>query len=76
MKRIAALHGGGGIVDSSGLLAFLLEASLTPTAADERSTILAAFERSGGNKSRMAEMMHVSRKTLYARIKRLGLDLS
>jgi len=76
MKRVAALHGGGGIVDSSGLLAFLLEASLTPTAADERSTILAAFERSGGNKSRMAEMMHVSRKTLYARIKRLGLDLS
>jgi DNA-binding NtrC family response regulator len=44
-------------------------------APDERGAILAAYERSGGNKSRLAEILGVSRKTLYARLKRLGIEL-
>ena len=80
MRRVAALHTGDRFVDATALLPFLGGAS-TPMSpnrigdGDERARILAAFEESGGNKSRLAKLLGVSRKTLYARIKRLNLDL-
>jgi transcriptional regulator of acetoin/glycerol metabolism len=51
---------------------------LTPAErhADERARILSAFEEAGGNKSRLAKLLGISRKTLYARLRRLELDLS
>ena len=80
MKRIAALHAGEEEVDASGLIPLL--AIATPAAVDqselprdERSAILAAYEQAHGNKSRVAELLGVSRKTLYARLKRLRLEL-
>ncbi len=81
MKRIAALHAGDETVDSSALLSFLSHPGaepLRPAArpGDERSAILAAYSDAHGNKSRVAEILGVSRKTLYARIKRLQIDLS
>ena len=81
MKRIAALHAGDATVDPSGLLTFLSHPGpelRRPVSrpGDERSAILAAYSDARGNKSRVAEMLGVSRKTLYARIKRLQIDLS
>jgi len=67
-------------VDSETLLPFLGGAS-TPmgqtldSSVDERGRILAALEEVGGNKSRLAKMLGVSRKTLYARIKKLNISL-
>jgi DNA-binding NtrC family response regulator/Tfp pilus assembly protein PilF len=80
MRRVAALHAGGRSVDSTSLIPFLSGVS-TPGAGtprsevDERSRILAAFEESGRNKSRLAKLLGVSRKTLYSRIRKLDLDL-
>ena len=42
---------------------------------DERRAILEAFESARGNKSRVASLLGVSRKTLYARLKRLQITL-
>jgi len=79
MKRVAALHGGGGTLHAGELLPFLSHDAPAPARAaaeqDERAAIIAAYEQAGGNKSRLAEMMGVSRKTLYARLKRLNIDL-
>jgi DNA-binding NtrC family response regulator len=78
MKRVAALHPGG-VVDAVHLIPFLGDSSAThvPNVAgsDERSAILEAWERSHGNKSRLAGILGVSRKTLYARLRRLNLEL-
>ena len=80
MKRAAALYTGEGALYAAELLPFLSHDAAAPVRAvaapDERATILAAYERAGGNKSRLAEMLGVSRKTLYARLKRLGIALS
>ncbi len=80
MKRIAALQAGEETVDPSGLLSFLTHPGPEPRQplarpGDERSAILAAYTEAQGNKSRVAEMLGVSRKTLYARIKRLHIEL-
>ena len=77
MKRIAALHPGNDTVDAAALIPFLENHRRTaaPAATDERADILAACARAGGNRSRMAELLGVSRKTLYARLKRLNLRL-
>jgi DNA-binding NtrC family response regulator/tetratricopeptide (TPR) repeat protein len=82
MKRIAALHASDGEVDANGLLPFLTQGGSAISSAppnghvdDERAAILSAFAEAQGNKSRIAEMLGVSRKTLYARIKRLNLEL-
>ena len=78
MKRVAALLAGG-TVYAAELLPFLShQAPVAATAAsapDERAAILSAYERADGNKSRLAELLGVSRKTLYARLKRLGIEL-
>jgi DNA-binding NtrC family response regulator len=86
MKRVAALYSGEGAVDAAALLPFLGHSSAvagsaaedrpaSATAADERAAILSAYAEARGNKSRVAELLGVSRKTLYARLKRLNLEL-
>ena len=42
---------------------------------DDRASILNAYAEARGNKSRVAVLLGVSRKTLYARLKRLNLEL-
>ncbi len=80
MKRVAALHRAGDMLDTDALLPFLTRVSEPPGGPqqpdNERAAILAAWERANGNKSRAAVLLGVSRKTLYARLKRLGLRLS
>jgi DNA-binding NtrC family response regulator len=80
MKRVAALHRAGDDLDADALLPFLsrvAEAAIPGPRqpGDERAAILAAWERADGNKSRAAHLLGVSRKTLYARLKRLDLRL-
>jgi DNA-binding NtrC family response regulator/Tfp pilus assembly protein PilF len=80
MKRAGALHAGGELLDATALLPFLAPAAEAEEAAprdgdQERAAILAAYGQAGGNKSRVAELLGVSRKTLYARLKRLELKL-
>jgi DNA-binding NtrC family response regulator len=79
MKRVGALHVGSEHLDAAALLPFLLQASPVRPAREgadqERAAILAAYQRAGRNKSRVAELLGVSRKTLYARLKRLSITL-
>ncbi len=83
MKRIAALCASCGAVTAADVLPFLAEEAhevvrtreADARAAAERDAIVAAWQRSHGNKSRLAELLGVSRKTLYARLKRLQLEL-
>jgi len=80
MKRLGALHAGEGVVDAAALLPFLSSDTPEPVsrathAEDDRQAIRSAWTRSGGNKSRLAALLGVSRKTLYARLKRLDLSL-
>ena len=79
MKRVGALHTGDHRLDAAALLPLLSEFPAAARPADlregERTAILEAFRAAGGNKSRVAEMLGVSRKTLYARLKRLHISL-
>jgi len=81
MKRVAALHAGDRVLSSGELLPFLSQDAPSARPAlgahepDERGAILAANEQAHGNKSRLAGLLGVSRKTLYARLKRLGIEL-
>jgi len=79
MKRIAALHRDDEVMDIDTLMPFLSRAEEAPSGPkrpdDERAAIVSAWERSDGNKSRAATLLGVSRKTLYARLKRLDLRL-
>ena len=79
MKRIAALHRDDETMDTDTLMPFLSRAAEAPSESkrpdDERAAILSAWEKADGNKSRAASLLGVSRKTLYARLKRLGLQL-
>jgi DNA-binding NtrC family response regulator len=79
MKRIAALHPGSEPLTAHELLPFFVD-DLAPangngTAAGEREAIVSAWSGAHGNKSRLAELLGVSRKTLYARLKRLHIEL-
>ncbi len=80
MKRLAALHAAEGPVGAHDILPFLSEdAPQAPSPRDranaERDEIVTAWRDAHGNKSRLAELLGVSRKTLYARLKRLQLEL-
>ncbi|HEY2953617.1 MAG TPA: sigma 54-interacting transcriptional regulator [Candidatus Eisenbacteria bacterium] len=79
MKRMAALYAGELVLGGADLLPLLVYESPARAAAaaepDERLAILTAYEKAGGNKSRLAELLGVSRKTLYARLKRHGIVL-
>jgi len=80
MRRVAALHGGEPQVTANSLLPFL-DTGGTPAGlhmdqeTDERTRIVTAFQEAAGNKSQLARILGVSRKTLYARLKRLNLEL-
>ena len=51
-------------------------ASLKAQVAEaDRRELVRALDESQGNKSRAAERLGVSRKTLYARMRRLGLEV-
>ncbi|MEK7330227.1 MAG: helix-turn-helix domain-containing protein, partial [Candidatus Eisenbacteria bacterium] len=80
MKRVAALHRADAVLDADALLPFLSRVAEQQSGPrrpdDERAAILSAWEKAEGNKSRLAVLLGVSRKTLYARLKRLGLHLS
>ena len=41
----------------------------------DREVVLGALEKAHGNKSQAAEMLNISRKTLYAKMKKLNIDL-
>jgi len=80
MKRIAALHPAGTEVDAGSILPFLADApARAATAAErkasEREEIVFAWRQAHGNKSRLAELLGISRKTLYVRLKRNDLTL-
>ncbi|HYM80858.1 MAG TPA: sigma 54-interacting transcriptional regulator [Candidatus Limnocylindria bacterium] len=79
MRRLAALHRGDVHVGADELLPLLSghgpELNGAARATHEREEILSALRVAAGNKSRVAELLGVSRKTLYARIKRLGIEL-
>ena len=83
MKRIAALSGSEAAVTAVDVLPFLAEDAHEVTLNDraiersaaERDAIVAAWQRAHGNKSRLAGLLGISRKTLYARLKRLHLEL-
>ncbi len=82
MKRLAALHSGA--IDAAVVLPLLSggEGDAAPTtsrpesrARAERDAILLAWSEAAGNKSRLAQLLGISRKTLYERIRRHGLTL-
>ncbi len=81
MKRLGALHSGEGTLDAAALLPLLESHDAAPAMAagargeHDRVAILEAWGRADGNKSRLAALLGVSRKTLYARLKRLELEL-
>jgi DNA-binding NtrC family response regulator len=77
MKRVAALSAGNQAISAVDLLRFIEPGDPTfAPVVDERSRILSAFAEASGNKSRTAEILGVSRKTLYARLRRHGIELS
>ncbi len=77
MKRVAALSAGNQAIEALDLLAYLEPGDSTGRPVEsERSRILSAFAEAAGNKSRTAEILGVSRKTLYARLRRLGIELN
>jgi DNA-binding NtrC family response regulator/Tfp pilus assembly protein PilF len=79
MKRVGALHAGQERLDAQALLPFLSQIPAPRAQRSdgerERAEILAAYREAGRNKSRVAELLGVSRKTLYARLKRLHITL-
>ena len=80
----AAAHGGFVIVDSNNVIVLAETAELASEvdvkraqkAKDEaeKSAIVDALNLAKGNKSRAAELLGMSRKTLYNKINQYGLD--
>ena len=80
MKRLAALHAGVGELDTRTILPLLADpppraSQQADRRASERDEIVTAWRQAHGNKSRLADLLGISRKTLYARLKRLDLSL-
>src|SRR5262245_29734831 len=80
MKRLAALHADSGELDARAILPLLADPpqranEQADRRANERDEIVAAWRQAHGNKSRLADLLGISRKTLYARLKRLDLTL-
>ncbi|MGH7725768.1 MAG: sigma 54-interacting transcriptional regulator [Candidatus Eiseniibacteriota bacterium] len=86
MKRALALLPHGGEPITGAVLEPLLSGvpgDFDPPAREfsvqdqesERRSILSALDESQGNKSRAADRLGISRKTLYARMRRLGLPV-
>jgi DNA-binding NtrC family response regulator len=80
MKRLAALHSDSGELDARAILPLLADppprsSEQADRRASERDEIVTAWRQAHGNKSRLADLLGVSRKTLYARLKRLDLKL-
>jgi DNA-binding NtrC family response regulator/tetratricopeptide (TPR) repeat protein len=80
MKRLAALHSDSGELDARAILPLLADppqraSEQADRRASERDDIVTAWRQAHGNKSRLADLLGISRKTLYARLKRLDLKL-
>jgi len=80
MKRLAALHSDSGELDARAILPLLADppqrnSEQADRRAGERDEIVTAWRQAHGNKSRLADLLGISRKTLYARLKRLDLKL-
>ena len=80
IRRALALRGEGPEMGADDLLPHLdqlplAESGIATGAVDERSELMAALDRARGNKSRAADLLGVSRKTLYSRMRRLGIPL-
>jgi len=80
MKRLAALHAGTRELDTRAILPLLADppqraSQQADRRASERDEIVTAWRQAHGNKSRLANLLGISRKTLYARLKRLDLSL-
>lgn len=73
----ATIRAGGGVVDANHLPIELIEnwreqANSTPSPDHERRTLDAVLEETDGNRTRAAEILGVSRTTLWRRLKRRG----
>jgi len=80
IRRALALRSEGPLLEADDLIVHLdqlpsAEGFAVTGSLDERSELLAALDRAGGNKSRAADLLGVSRKTLYQRMRRLGIPL-
>ena len=75
MRRLAALCRDDAAIEVHDLMPLLTDRTVPARVVDERDEILVAYRTARGNKSRVAELLGISRKTLYARIKRLGIEL-
>jgi PAS domain S-box-containing protein len=64
----------GAAAPSQARLAILRDVDGRTPRADERETLVAALERSGWNRTRAAEVLGVSRVTLWKRMKRHGVS--
>lgn len=54
-------------------VSFVPALSIKPSPADEKERILQALKQTGGNKSRAAQLLGIDRKTLYNKLRQLGL---
>lgn len=78
IKRATLLTKGNCIEKTSLPLEFFLEqhteAPDLSLSKNEKDTILDALDQTGSNKSEAAKLLKITRKTLYNKIKRYGLD--
>jgi len=81
LERALILSGGGNILPEhlpDLEIAIAESASLQPgeTTLDEleRKMLIAALEKAGGNKSKAAKMLGITRRMIYTRLKKYGLE--